>query len=50
MEKANPRTFPSEYFVMFKTKFKKKSGTETVQIVKEDGEWKVAHYSIDLDK
>ena len=49
-EKANPRTLPSTYFVMFKTKFKKKSGKETVQIVKEDGEWKVAHYSIDLDK
>ena len=50
MEKPNHETLPSSYFVTFKTKFKKKSGTELVQIVKENSEWKVASYSIDIDK
>lgn len=36
---------PSSYFVTFKTKFKKKAGSEYVQIVNEKGEWKVASYS-----
>jgi hypothetical protein len=39
---------PSSYFVTFKIKFKKKSGTEHVQIVKENGEWKVAACSFDI--
>ncbi|MEY2563280.1 MAG: hypothetical protein QOH88_1473 [Verrucomicrobiota bacterium] len=34
------------YDADFKTKFKKKSGTEHVEIVKENGEWKVANYMI----
>ncbi|MEY2505453.1 MAG: hypothetical protein QOG27_1733 [Verrucomicrobiota bacterium] len=50
MQKPNHETLPSSYSVTFKTKFKKKSGSEWVQIVKENGEWKVATYSIDLDK
>lgn len=29
-----------------KTKFKKKSGTEHLEIVKENGEWKIANYRI----
>lgn len=50
MEKPNPDTLPSSYFVTFKTKFQKKSGTEHLQIVKENDQWKVAAYSIDIDK
>ena len=49
-EKPNHETLPGSYFVTFKTKFKNKSGVEHVQIVKENGEWKVAAYSIDIDK
>jgi hypothetical protein len=45
-EKANNQTLPSSYQVEFKTKFKKKSGTEHLEIVKENGEWKVADYLI----
>jgi hypothetical protein len=49
-EKPSSEALPSSYFATFKTKFKNKSGTEHVQIVKENGEWKVASYSIDIDK
>lgn len=45
-EKPNNQTLPSSYQVNFKTKFKIKSGTEYVEIVKENGEWKIANYLI----
>lgn len=45
-EKPNNRTLPSSYRVNFKTKFKKMDGTEYLEIVKENGEWKVAHYIV----
>jgi hypothetical protein len=45
-EKPNNQTLPSSYQVNFKTKFKIKRGTEYVEIVKENGEWKVAKYLI----
>lgn len=45
-EKPSHETAPSSYQADFKTKFKKKSGTEHLEIVKENGEWKVANYMI----
>jgi hypothetical protein len=50
LEKPNSTTLPSSYFVTFTTKFKKKSGAEEVQIVKENGEWKISSYKIAPDK
>jgi hypothetical protein len=49
-EKPNPDRMPAFYFVTFKTKFKKKSGTEYVQIMKDNGDWKVASYSSQTEK
>lgn len=48
-EKSHEKA-PSHYQVDFKTKFKKKRGTEHLEIVKENGEWKVADYMIIPDK
>jgi hypothetical protein len=45
-EKPSSETLPSTYQVIFKTKFKKKSAREFLEIVKENREWKVANYLI----
>jgi hypothetical protein len=45
-EKPRHEKAPSSYHADAKTKFKKKSGTEHLEIVKENGEWKVADYRI----
>lgn len=49
-EKPSHEHAPSTYNADFKTKFKKQSGTEHLEIVKENGEWKVANYVIIPDK
>jgi hypothetical protein len=43
-EPPNSNTLPSYYMVTFKTKFEKNAGVEVVQLVRENGEWKVGHY------
>ena len=45
-EKPSHEKASSSYQVDFKTKFKKKTGKERLEIVKENGEWKVADYTI----
>jgi ribosomal silencing factor RsfS len=35
--------------VRIKTKFQKKAGFENVRMEKENGEWKVADYSIEMN-
>lgn len=45
-EEPSHERAPSSYHADCKTKFKNKSGTEHLEIVKENGEWKVANYMI----
>ena len=43
-EPPNSTSLPSYYMVTFKTRFEKKAGVEVIQLVRENGEWKIGHY------